>query len=119
MTASWSEIFPSLPITGETAATVAIVANDWRSDEDWAAFKEACRLAALERGDGLVNPNRVRWYLTNEHGLVVAPRRLSAFWARATAKNGFMDNTSEWVVNDDHKGGNAGKPIRLRRLRSP
>ena len=67
----------------------------------------------------LVNPNEVRRLLTNEHGLTINPRRLSAFWARATSKRGFMDNTSEWVINDDHKGGNAGKPIRLRRLRSP
>lgn len=85
--------FPSAPIEGDTKATVDLVANDWRSDEDWDRFVSACFQAA-SMGDGLgftnVNPNEVRAFLTNAHGLTIEPRRYSAFWSRAAGKNGFL-----------------------------
>ena len=118
--------FPSEPIVGETRSTVELVAGDWRADEDWRRFEAACREVATggvillsDPMARVVNPNSVRRLLTVDGELTIAPRRLSAFWARATAKNGFLDNTDKWTVNNDHKGGNAGKPIRLRKLRAP
>ena len=117
--------FPSEPIVGETRATVELVANDWRrsTDEDWDVFESACRAVATWDGiyegtDGLtVDPNRVRSYLTAEHGLTIEPRRYSAFWALAAGKNGFLD-ADGWVINTDAHGRNQGKPLRRYRLRS-
>lgn len=123
MTADWSEIFPSSPITGETAATVELVGNDWRADEDWRRFKDACREAARRSLAGNhVDPNEVRAILTDSAGrLRVNPRRLSAFYHRAAGKGGFL-RFSHWGINDDAKGRNKGKPARIYALgpeRSP
>lgn len=123
MTASWSDVFPSSPITGETAATVGIVANDWRGDEDWQRFKDACRQctfvdpAMWKSGSVYVSPNDVRAYLSNTHGLTIEPRRYSAFWHRASkGKDAFLV-ADGWVENTDRRSGNAGKPLRRYRLR--
>ncbi len=112
----------SEPITGETKATVDLVANDWRSDDDWKRFEDACRSVAepderLGYVALLVDPNRVRSHLTNGHGLSIEPRRYSAFWSRAAGKHGFLVSDG-WVTNTDHAGGNAGKPLRRYRLRT-
>lgn len=107
--------FPSAPIEGDTLATVQLVATDWRAQEDWERFEEACRDCAHYIGH--VDPNWVRGALTNEHGLTIEPRRYSAFWCRAASKNGFLD-FSHWGINSDSKGKNAGKPCKSYKLRS-
>lgn len=108
--------FPSAPIEGDTKATVDLVAHDWRSDEDWERFEDACRRQAWWNGNR-IDPNMVRQYLTNEHGLTIEPRRYSAFWSRAAGKNGFLV-ADGWVINDDVAGGNRGKPLKRYRLRT-
>ena len=108
--------YPSAPIEGDTKATVELVGNDWLADEDWAAFCDACIAAAHFDFAGLVNPNHVRSRLSNTHGLTIEPRRYSSFWSRAASKNGFL-TADGWVINDDVKGGNRGKPLRRYRLR--
>ncbi len=106
----------SAPIEGDTKATVELVANDWRSDEDWCRFEKACQVAA--RGNGCVLPDTVRILLTGIDGeLTINPRRLSAFYHRAAGKSGFLD-FSHWGINGDHKGRNAGRPARIYKLRS-
>ena len=112
--------FPSEPITGDTRATVELVANDWRADEDWRRFFDACVSVARWAGGGTeVDPNWVRAALTGADGdLMIAPRRLSAFYNRAAGKDGFLD-FSHWGINDDAKGRNKGKPCRIYRLRAP
>lgn len=119
-----AEAYPSAPIEGETKATVDLVANDWRSDEDWLSFVLAARSAAVpDYNDPViriiwrVDPNVVRERLTNKHGLTIEPRRYSAFWSRAAGKNGFLI-ADGWTVNDDAKGHNKGKPQRMYRLRT-
>lgn len=108
--------YPSAPIEGDTKATVDLVANDWRSDEDWREYERAVRwVASLD--NGIVDPNAVRHELTNVYGLTIEPRRYSAFWSRAAGKNGFLV-ADGWVVNDDVAGGNRGKPLRRYRLRT-
>ena len=112
--------YPSAPIEGETKATVDLVGNDWRSDEDWSTFVNAC-LQAASTGNGLdfttVDPNEVRALLSNDYGLTIEPRRYSAFWSRAAGKNGFLI-ADGWTINDDAKGHNKGKPQRMYRLRT-
>lgn len=120
--------FPSAPIEGDTLATVRMIGNDWRSDVDWKVFVSACRLIAREN-DGVVDPNKVRVELTDFYGdLLIDPQRYASFWGLATRKPPkrvrrgqpdrapFLDNIG-WTINEDTKGKNAGKPLRLRRLR--
>lgn len=106
----------SEPISGETKATVELVGNDWRSDRDWQLFVAA--LTEVSRDfSGEVNPDNVRAWLTGRNGLLINPRRLSAFYQRAT-KTGLLA-FSHWGINGDHKGRNAGRPARIYKLRSP
>lgn len=106
----------SAPIEGETLATVQLVGNDWRADEDWTRFEDACRFVA--EGHIIVDPNHVRRLLSDPWGyLTIEPRRYSAFWSRAAGKNGFLV-ADGWVTNEDVKGGNRGKPLRRYRLRT-
>ena len=107
--------FPSTPIAGNTLATVQLIAHDWRADEDWERFEEACRDCAHFLGH--VDPGWVRGDLSNEYGLTIEPRRYSAFWSRAAGKSGFL-TADGWVINTDVKGGNAGRPARRYRLRA-
>lgn len=109
---------PSAPIEGEAKAVVESVAEDWRAAEDWRRFVVAVEMAAVESEDGeTVHVGAVRRLLTNEHGLTIYSRRLSAFWNRAASKAGFLD-AAGWEVNDDVAGKNAGRPQRVYRLRT-
>lgn len=118
MSATQLDIFSALPIEGETKAVVESVANDINADADWIRFRHACLIAAAESNDGLtVHVGSVRRMLTNDHGLTIYPRRLSAFWNRAASKAGFLD-VEGWEINDDHAGKNAGRPQRVYRIRS-
>lgn len=107
--------YPSSPLAGDRKDTVDLVANDWNAEHDWARFREACRVAA----QGIwVNPNEVRRLLTNRHGLTIEPRRYSAFWSRAARpETGFLV-ADGWVINEDRRAGNGGKPMRRYRMRT-
>lgn len=121
MTAQQLDIFdalPSAPIEGEAKAVVDSVAEDWRAAEDWRQFVVAVEMAAVASEDGeTVHVGAVRRLLTNEHGLTIYSRRLSAFYSKATGKGGFLD-FSHWETSDDVAGRNQGKPARVYRLRS-
>lgn len=111
------DIFSALPIEGNTKSTVDAVAHDWQADADWIRFRHACLIAAAESADGLtVHVGAVRRMLSNDHGLTIYPRRLSAFWNRAASKAGFLDFDS-WEISDDHAGRNAGRPARVYAIR--
>lgn len=114
MTATHPDLFDVIA-EAEKVAVLNSVANDWRADGDWLRFVEACAFAADE--SGVVHVGDVRRRLTNDHGLTVAPRRLSAFWNRAASRAGFLDFDG-WETNDDHSGRNAGRPARRYRYRS-
>ena len=62
--------------------------------------------------EGVVSPNRVRSALSNEHGLTVHPRQLSATYS-ALAARGVLRSLGWEGTNDDVRGGNAGRPMRL------
>lgn len=110
MTTGQLDIFAGL----EKQALIHSVAHDWRGDADWVRFVEAC--AAAADSDGRVHVGDVRRRLSNEHGLTIQPRRLSAFWNRAASKAGFLV-VDGWEVNDDVSGRNAGRPARRYRYR--
>lgn len=99
----------------ERQAVVDLVANDWRGDDDWERFVQAC--IDVTADDSTVDPNDVRDALTNAHGLTINPRRLSAFWNRARSSGLLV--MAGWTENRDTAGGNRGKPIRKRRWPAP
>ena len=114
--------YPSAPITGDTLATVQLVSHDWRADEDWERFEEACRACAVieivQHGHAHVYPDHVRLLLTNPDGeLSLKPQRLSGFYSRAAGKSGFLD-FSHWDISEDTKGRNQGKPCKIYKIRA-
>jgi hypothetical protein len=70
-------------------------------------------VTAASLNDGIVNPNHVRKLLSNEHGLQVNPRVLSSAYS-ALRRRGVIQPDG-WVTNDDIKGKNGGKPLRIYR----
>lgn len=80
-------------------------------------FREACERDAAEH-DGWIHPSRVSLLLHNAFD-EINPRALSAQWAGACGRNGFMDKTDVWAPIDARLSkGNGGKSVRLRRLRT-
>ncbi len=67
--------------------------------------------ADADAHDGRISTNRVRAALSNEHGLTVDPRMLSATYS-ALAARGVIRSLGWLDTNDDHRGGNAGRPAR-------
>lgn len=63
---------------------------------------------------GLIDQGRVRRALTNEYGLMVNPRLLSARYSVLRAQGRIRRDG--WHTNDDLAGGNAGKPAPVWRL---
>jgi hypothetical protein len=72
----------------------------------------AAVLADAQAHDGVVDPNRVRVALSNEHGLTVHPQALSATYS-ALARRGVLRSLGWIGTNDDKASGNAGRPMRL------
>jgi hypothetical protein len=64
-------------------------------------------LKASDNHEGALDPNRVRQLLSNDHGLTVNPRQLSATYSSLRQK-GTIVHTG-WNTNADKRGGNAGK----------
>ena len=96
------------------ASLLDLIATDFAHRDDRAKVESAIRAdAALHSGE--INPNRVRAALTNDYGLTVYPRVLSAVYS-SLARAGVIEHAG-WTENTDRRGGNAGKPARLWRLR--
>lgn len=64
--------------------------------------------------EGRIDPGRVRRALSNQHGLTVPPRMLSAAYSALRAQG--VIKPDGWTVNTDTRGRNAGRPQRLWRL---
>lgn len=120
--------FPSAPISGDTLATVQLVGGGREADLDWQTFEFHC-VEVASRNEGEVNPNLVRESMTDEWGdLCIDPQRYASFWGLATrpkprrprkgrpVRTPFLVNVG-WTINGDKGARNAGKPLRLRRLR--
>ena len=67
-------------------------------------------LEASDNHEGALDPNRVRQLLSNDHGLTVNPRQLSATYSSLRQKGTIVP--TGWTTNTDVSGGNAGKPLR-------
>lgn len=80
------------------------------ADRDRRTITAAIMADAMDH-DGVVSPNRVRAALSNAHGLTVRPRMLSATYS-ALAARGVLRSLGWTEVNDDVRGGNAGRPGR-------
>jgi hypothetical protein len=81
------------------------------AERDQSLIRDAIRADAAAH-DGEVSPNRVRAALSNAHGLTVNPRTYSATFS-ALAATGVLRSLGWTGVNDDVRGGNAGRPMRL------
>lgn len=80
------------------------------TDRDRRAILTAIRKDAHDHG-GRISTNRVRRALSNEHGLTVHPRALSAAYS-SLARGKVIVSLGYIDTNDDERGGNAGKPCR-------
>lgn len=101
----------------ETVERVTVVDKDWRRERDRDRIDQAIQRVAARHG-GLVDPNHIRAELTNEHGLTVNPRALSARYMALTHAGVLVwepDDPRAWSINDDVRGGNAGKWQKVRR----
>lgn len=79
-------------------------------------FREAAWKEAVDCG-GLVHPSRVTARLKADDP-DLNPRQLSALWSVATGRDGYLDNTEEWVrIDGSVSRGNGNKTVRLRRWR--
>ena len=67
-------------------------------------------LEASNNHAGELDPNEVRTLLSNDHGLTVNPRQLSATYSSLRQKGTIVP--TGWTTNTDIHGGNAGKPLR-------
>lgn len=63
--------------------------------------------------NGLVSPNRVRVALTGPDGTLTVPPRALASMYSGLAARGVIRSLGYDAVNDDTRGGNAGKPMRV------
>lgn len=83
-------------------------------DPDYDRFLTVVRSVALSN-EGRVTVNEVR-RLCSAQGLDFNPKRYSAFWNRATGKDGPLENTNDWETCDSSRTArNGGKPQRVRR----
>ena len=99
---------PAGPIPQRTADVLALLRLDPIHDRDRARIVAAVLSDAVANG-GQVNLNRVRAALQDRHGdLDVRPQMVGATINGLTRK-GVLRRTG-WDVNEDSRGGNAGKP---------
>lgn len=91
-------------------AVDAVNASTHVHGRDQRRIDTAVRTVA-RREAGFVDPNMVRAELTNEHGLVVNPRVLSARYRKLLHRG--VITPAGTTTNLDIAGGNHGKPMRL------
>jgi hypothetical protein len=81
-------------------------------------FRAACRIEAATNA-GWVHPSRVTARLKADDP-ELNMRRVSALWATATGRDGYLDNTEHWrQIDGAVSRGNGNKSVRLRRWRGP
>lgn len=105
---------PSSPVHPDTASLLDLLAGDPIHAGDRQRIVAAI-VDDAHAHDGLVSMNRVRVALTGDHGhLTVFPRLIGSVVHLLAQKRALVH--ADWIVNDDVRGGNRGKPARLWRL---
>lgn len=102
-------VVPSRPVPSATAAVLSLVEGDPLHQADRAEVEGAIRFTAATH-DGLVDPNQVRELLPSW----VFPRVIGPVY-RGLTQLGVLEPDG-WVINEDHKGRNSGRPARRYRL---
>ena len=101
---------PSAPVDDRTASLLALVSGDPIHAEDRRRVVEAIRQAAAIDSN-VVDPNRLRWLLTDIYGnSSVYPNVIGAV-VQALAKRGVL-TPDGWVVTTGSRSGNSGRPAR-------
>lgn len=101
------------PLDDATADLLSLIADPDRATGRDAidAFLAACRRDAMANG-GVVSTNRVRDLMSDAQ---IQPQRYSSLWAEFTGEGRPMRVVKDaWEINLDKKGGNYGKPAKLR-----
>ena len=98
----------------EQHAVIEAVNADWRREHDRWLIDQAMQRVAMRNG-GLVYPNQVRRELTNEHGLMVNPRSLSARYGHLASAGVLVWDGVTVEPSDDVRGRNVGTLQKVRR----
>ncbi len=95
----------------------AVADNPTPLAERYRERSHAAMIAAAETSAdrATIDPNVVRRLLSNDHGLTVDPRILSAQYAALRAR-GVIQRTGHYVESDDRLGRNGGKLLRTYRF---
>lgn len=108
------DALPSQRTDDQTVSLLDVVGTDPLHADDRRRVIEAI-LECARRHGGTVNPNHVRELLTDERGdLRVFPKVVGPTYASLVAKR--VLERDGWVVSDDVRGRNSGKPARRYRL---
>lgn len=106
---------PSRPVDAERRAILDLIAGDDLHRADRAAIVEAI-VAVAHGAGGVVDMNHVRAHLTHPQSgdLTVYPRVIGAVVSSLASRGVLV--ADGWIVNQDRRGGNYGKPQRRWRL---
>lgn len=113
MTATLFDI-PSAPVADETAALLDLIAGDPLHERDRATIVRAIVAEAHVHGP-VLDPNRLRSRLRDEHGKSIVYPRVVGAVMQALARAGVLEPAG-WVTSTDRESGNAGRPARRWRL---
>lgn len=102
---------PSAPVDERTASLLALVAGDPVHADDRRRVLEAIQRTARDDMSDRVDPNKVRYLLTDAHGnSTVYPAVVGAV-VQALARRGVL-TPDGWVVTTGSRSGNNGRPAR-------
>lgn len=101
-------------VDDDTADLLTVLADDGTLsvDEEWELYIACLRRAAARFN--VIDPNALRVEIDGR----IKPQRVGAFTHRALSQ-GLVEYTGEYVISDDKRGRNSGKPLRVLRLLSP
>ena len=111
------DLLSTSPVAGRqderTTQLLAVIAGDPAHAEDRRRVVAAI-VADADANGGVVDPNRVRVALTNDHGIDVTPQVLSATYSALRCAGAI--EAIGWGQNTDTRSGNSGKPLRVYRM---
>lgn len=106
---------PGASVPDDVADLLDLIAGDPLHARDRAKVIRAIVAEAAGHG-GLVDPNRLRSRLADEHGVPTVYPRVVGAVVSALAQRRKLEPAG-WVTSTDRHGKNAGRPARVWRLR--